>query len=172
MNDQQFNHVKIFLHKCKINIESLDELDKMIIARETLINNDIYNDVKEDISVLKQLFNSSFLTSLQSTATVNQKWPLLNLVRQILKCCNYKMTPKRLSAGYNKEGKKLYKRIFTIEKINQTSNLTDGDLSSTDTSKLDASISEASVSDVSTGCSSTLLFKSSVDSTESGKTSS
>ena len=130
MNHQQFSHVKIFLHKCKIDIDSLEDLDKMVIARELLINDDNYNNVKEDISVLKQMFNSSFLTSLQSTATINQKWPLLNLVRQILKCCNYKMTPKRLSAGYSKEGKKLYKRIFIIEKINQTSNLPSPSLSS------------------------------------------
>jgi hypothetical protein len=59
------------------------------------------------------------LTSLQSTAEENQKWPLLNLVRQILKSCNFSMTPKRISNGYTKDGKKIYKRMFKIEKLNQ-----------------------------------------------------
>ena len=76
--------------------------------------------MKEEISILKQVFTSSALTSLQSTAEDIQKWPLLNLVRQILRSCHYKMTPKRTSAGYTKDGKKIYKRMFIIEKLNQT----------------------------------------------------
>jgi hypothetical protein len=91
----------------------------MIIPREIFIDNQIYKSIKEEISILKQMFNSSYLTSLQSTAEENQKWPLLNLVRQILKSCNFSMTPKRISNGYTKDGKKIYKRMFKIEKLNQ-----------------------------------------------------
>jgi hypothetical protein len=69
---------------------------------------------------LKQIFASSSLTALQSTAEDNQRWPLLNLVRQILKSCNYKMTPKRVSAGYMKDGTKIYKRMFIVDKLSQT----------------------------------------------------
>ena len=47
------------------------------------------------------------LTSLQTNAPKKQKWPLLNLVRQVLRYCHYKMTPKRVSAGYTKDGKKI-----------------------------------------------------------------
>jgi hypothetical protein len=31
------------------------------------------------------------------------------------------MTPKRISAGYTKDGKKIFKRMFIIEKLNQIS---------------------------------------------------
>jgi len=31
------------------------------------------------------------------------------------------MTPKRISAGYTKDGKKLFKRMFLIEKLTQIS---------------------------------------------------
>ena len=120
MNNQQFEHIKLFLNKCKIPVTNLNDLESMLIPREILIDNEIYKSVKEEISILKQIFNSSYLTSLQSTAEENQKWPLLNLVRQVLKSCHYKMTPKRVSSGYTKDGKKIYKRMFIIEKLTQT----------------------------------------------------
>lgn len=119
MNNQQLEHIKIFLHKCKIQMNELTDLDGMLIPREILLDPENYKTVKEDISILKNIFNSSALTSLQSTAESNQKWPLLNLVRQILKSCHFKMTPKRVSAGYTKDGKKLYRRMFIVERLAQ-----------------------------------------------------
>ena len=120
MNNTQIEHIKSFLNKCKIVIQNFDDLNGMLLPREIFLDKEIYNSVKEDISILKQLFTSSALTSLQSNAEETQKWPLLNLVRQILRSCHYKMTPKRVSAGYTKEGKKIYKRMFIIEKLSQT----------------------------------------------------
>ena len=60
------------------------------------------------------------MTALQKNAEKKQKWPLLNLIRQILKSLYFKMTPVRLSDGYTKEGKKKYRRLFLIEKIKTT----------------------------------------------------
>ena len=57
------------------------------------------------------------LTSLQTNAQKKQKWPLLNLVRQILKSNDYKMEPIRKSNGYTKDGKKKYLRFFLIKKF-------------------------------------------------------
>ena len=120
MNNTQIEHIKSFLNKCKIVIQHFDDLNGMLLPREIFLDKEIYNSVKEDISILKQLFTSSALTSLQSNAEETQKLPLLNLVRQILRSCHYKMTPKRVSAGYTNEGKKIYKRMFIIEKLSQT----------------------------------------------------
>ena len=120
MNAQQLGYIKSFLNKCKILINEFDDLNGFLLPREIFLDKDIYNSVKEDISILKQVFTSSALTSLQSNAEENQKWPLLNLVRQILRSCHYKMTPKRVSAGYTKDGKKIYKRMFIINKLTQT----------------------------------------------------
>ena len=119
MNNQQAEYIKTFLIKCKIIMNTFDDLNGMLIPRDIFLDNELYNSVKEDISILKQVFTSSALTSLQSTAENTQKWPLLNLVRQILRSCNYIMTPKRLSAGYTKEGKKIYRRMFIVEKMSQ-----------------------------------------------------
>ena len=57
------------------------------------------------------------MTSLQLTAEKKQKWPLLNLVRQILKSLKYEMKPIRKSNGYTKNGKKIYVRYFFIQKM-------------------------------------------------------
>ena len=132
MNAQQGGYIKSFLNKCKILINEFDDLNGFLLPREIFLDTDVYNSVKEDISILKQVFTSSALTSLQSNAEENQKWPLLNLVRQILRSCHYKMTPKRVSAGYTKDGKKIYKRMFIINKLSQTEVSADSALLSTD----------------------------------------
>ena len=123
MNNQHMEYIKTFLNKCKIVMTTYDDLDGMLIPREIFLDKANYINVKEDIAILKQIFASSSLTALQSTAEDNQKWPLLNLVRQILRSCNYKMTPKRVSAGYTKDGKKIYKRMFIVEQVPQTSSV-------------------------------------------------
>ena len=107
-----------FLDLCKIPCSDINQLSGLQIPRETLLNNDIYNTVKKEIPEFKKIFSSSYLTSLQSSAEKNQKWPLLNLVRQILKAYKFKLTPKRMANGYTKTGKKLYRRIFLVENIN------------------------------------------------------
>ena len=60
------------------------------------------------------------MTSLQKNAGNSQKWPLLNLIRQILGVYNYQMKPIRKSDGYTLEGVKKFKRFFLIEKIIKT----------------------------------------------------
>ena len=136
MNAQQVGYIKSFLNKCKILINEFDDLNGFLLPREIFLDKDVYNSVKEDISILKQVFTSSALTSLQSNAEENQKWPLLNLVRQILRSCHYKMTPKRVSAGYTKDGKKMYKRMFIINKLSQTELSADSTLLSADSALL------------------------------------
>mgnify|MGYP006106888677 CR=1 FL=1 len=109
--------IKKFLNKCSIVFEDFNQLDGMLIPRELLLSKDKYEIVKDDIDKMRELYSSGSLTSLQKTAKQNQKWPLLNLVRQILKSNNYMMEPTRKSNGYTKEGKKKYLRFFVIKKI-------------------------------------------------------
>ena len=106
-----------FLNKANIICNSIAELNGMLIPREVFMNGEIYKSLKDKIPNLKTLFSSSYLTSLQDTAEKKQKWPLLNLLRQVLRSCNFKLTPKRISDGYTIDGKKKYKRMFIIEKM-------------------------------------------------------
>ena len=106
-----------FLKKCKLQLDDETQLEGQLIPRDILLSKNTYEEVKAEIDVLKKKFSSSALTSLQSGAQKEQKWPLLNLVRQILRVCNYKMEPVRRSDGYDDEGKKKYKRFFLVKKF-------------------------------------------------------
>ena len=109
---------KKILNTIGINFESIDNLDNFFIPREQLLSDLKYEEIKILIPDLKKKFSSSFMTSLQKNAKQEQKWPLLNLVRQILNVYNYQMEPIRKSDGYTLEGIKKYKRFFQIKKNN------------------------------------------------------
>jgi len=105
------------LKKTNIVIENEKFINGMIIPRDILLVKEKYLELEDEIKKIKKKFSSSRLTALQKTAKTNQKWPLLNLVRQLLKASNIKMTPKRQSNGYDETGKKKFKRFFILEKM-------------------------------------------------------
>ena len=96
---------------------STDSLHGQFIPREILLDNQKYEQLKSYIPELKKHFSSSSLTCLQKTAKTKQKWPLLNLVRQILLGYKFELTPLRKSNGYTKEGVKIYLRYFVIQEV-------------------------------------------------------
>jgi hypothetical protein len=100
-------------------LTDISQLNGLLIPRDLLINDSKYDIVKEYLEKLKkhELFSSTFLTSLHKDAEKKQKWPLLNLVRQILKVNNFNMKPVRKSDGKTKLGKKKYIRFFLIDKF-------------------------------------------------------
>lgn len=104
----------------KVGIEFDNDNNKIIedqlILRDPILDNTIYNSIKTQFPNLKQIFSSSLLTSLHKEAGKNQKWPLLNLVRQILNVYGYNMKPIRKSDGYTADGVKKFKRFFQIVK--------------------------------------------------------
>jgi len=108
---------KKILNTSGILFDNAEHLNGMIVNRDELLSTDKYQIIKPFIPQLKKEFSSSFMTGLQETAEDKQKWPLLNLVRQILSIYKYKMTPKRLANGYEPDGKKKFIRIFVLEKI-------------------------------------------------------
>ena len=106
-----------FLNTCGVNFKTISELDGMILYRDNYIFSNNYDKIKPSICELKNLLSSSVYTSLHSDADKKQRFPLVNLIRQILKSINHKLTPKRVSDGYTTDGIKKYKRIFIIQKI-------------------------------------------------------
>jgi hypothetical protein len=110
---------KLILNHVGIYFNSITELEGIFFPREQLLSETKYELVKQYIPELKKKFSSTFMTSLQKKAETNQKWPLLNLIRQILLVYNYHLTPVRKCDGYTPDGVKKYKRFFKIiRKIN------------------------------------------------------
>ena len=109
--------IKNLFNEIGLPFEEIENLNGLCVLRDIFISETKYNIIKEKIPSLKHYFSSSFMTALQKNAEKKQKWPLLNLIRQILKSLYFKMTPVRVSNGYTKEGKKKYRRLFLIEKI-------------------------------------------------------
>ena len=110
--------VKKILNLVGIVVEELNNLEGLIISRDILLDYKKYEVVKDFLINLRKHndFSSSTLTCLHTGADIKQRWPLLNLVRQILKVKNYRMVPVRKSDGKDGKGKKKYKRYFRIEK--------------------------------------------------------
>jgi hypothetical protein len=99
-----------------IEFNEIEDLNGLTIWREQLLSDTKYDEIKKLLPELKKIYSSSFMTSLQKNADKSQKWPLLNLVRQMLNVYDYKMEPIRKSDGYTFEGVKKYKRYFLIKK--------------------------------------------------------
>ena len=117
MDEEKTKLIIEFLNKGNIVCSQLPDLNGMLLPREIFFNETIYKQLKEKIPELKSIFSSSYLTGLQAPAEEMQKWPQLNLMRQVLRSCNFKLTPKRVSNGYTVDGKKKYKRMFIIERM-------------------------------------------------------
>jgi hypothetical protein len=112
---------KLVLELVGLNYVELKNLTQVTIPRENLLSDTKYEEIKKLIPDIKKKksFSSSFMTSLQKNAEKLQKWPLLNLIRQILSVYGYNMIPIRKSDGYTLEGVKKFKRFFLIKnKVN------------------------------------------------------
>ena len=104
-----------------INVETINELKGQSIERELFLDDKKYESLIPEIQKLKKYLSSSAMTALQDTAKTKQKQPLLNTIRQLLKIFYLKMTPKRKADGYEKNGKKKYRRFYFIESIDSLS---------------------------------------------------
>jgi len=115
---------KKVLELAGIYFDNISQIDGQFIPREQFLSDNKYEEIKKLIPELKTKHSSSFMTCLQQNAEKAQRWPLLNIVRQILSKYNYKMTPIRKSDGYTLDGIKKYKRFFQIERKKEKSDET------------------------------------------------
>ena len=116
---------------CKaLQIEPHELTDGLIIERDMLVSKEKYEALKPHIIELKKIFSSKVMTSMHSCAENTQRWPCLNLVRQVLKRMGYDIQPERRCAGHDQAGKKIFERFFTLHKRENSSNMDDVDDSS------------------------------------------
>ena len=69
MNETWENTIRIFLNKCKIPFDSYEQLNNLIIPRETLLSTETYDMIREEIPKLRDIFSSSSLTSFAETSS-------------------------------------------------------------------------------------------------------
>ena len=110
-------HVVKLLNKLDLELTTIDDIDQKFIPRETFLREELYMGVQEELVVIRGMLSSSGMTALHANAGEKQRWPLLNLVRQLLRLWHYAMKPVRRAAGDDKNGKKLYRRYFLIGKM-------------------------------------------------------
>ncbi len=114
-----------------LQIDPSELKDGLIIERDTLICKEKYEKLKPHISELKKIFSSKCMTSMHSCAEYNQRWPCLNLVRQVLKRMGYDILPERRCAGRDQDGKKTFERFFKLHKreniVKMHEEINDGD---------------------------------------------
>jgi hypothetical protein len=102
---------------CKaLHIEPDELKDGLIIERDMLVSKEKYEALKPHIVELKKIFSSKCMTSMHACAEFNQRWPCLNLVRQVLKRMGYDIEPERRCAGHDQDGKKIFERFFKLHK--------------------------------------------------------
>ena len=87
------------------------EIESETLTRPSVIKK-LYGLQKD----LKKVFPSSKLTGLHSTAELKQVYPAINLLRQVLKECGYKLKPIVKSDGYENKRKKV-KRSYLIVRV-------------------------------------------------------
>jgi hypothetical protein len=109
------NDIQIIFGCIGISIKTIHDVNGLTVSRDVLLDDNMYEEIKKLIPELKKKYSSSFLNSLQKNAEQMQKWPLLNLVRQVLNKHGYKMEPFRKADGYTLDGIKKYKRFFIIK---------------------------------------------------------
>jgi hypothetical protein len=101
-----------------IKISNIEDLDNMQLSRDIFLDTELHKNLINYVPYLKKYLKSSMLTSLHDNSIIKQKFPSINIFRQILKCQGYKMTPFIVSNGYQKNnGKKVIKRFFSINRI-------------------------------------------------------
>ena len=100
------------------DVNTIDDITKLTFDRDFLKDPAIQKKIIAFIPELRTCYNSAYLTCLHQNAQDKQKNLGINILRQILKCNYLKMTPKKVSHGYDKStGKKLESRFYLIEKM-------------------------------------------------------
>ncbi len=101
-----------------IKIETREDILNIILRQDTLKDRNLIEELYRKAPNLKSFYNSSKLTCLHKNSLDKQKFPAVNMYRQLLKCNNLRMEPYVVSKGYNKySGKKIVERFYRIKDI-------------------------------------------------------
>ena len=112
--------LKKMLSFFNINFIDIKELINVEIERSRFLTPEIVDHFQKFKLDFKNLgYNTGKLTSLHQNNLIKQKFPAINMLRQLLKCNSLLLKPKIKSNGYDKvTGKKNIIRYFIIVEKN------------------------------------------------------
>jgi hypothetical protein len=116
MNNNNMENELISFVCTALNIQAHELKEGTTIPRDMLISPEKYKKLKPHIATLKKIFSSKTMTSMHASAECSQKWPCINLVRQVMKRMGYDIRPERKCAGRDESGKKIFERFFKLYK--------------------------------------------------------
>ena len=116
MVDNNFELIKEIFSIIKLDICSYEDLNNITLSNSYLRSNEFNEKMVKMIPKLKKQYNSHKLTCLHKNSLEKQKFPTINMIRQILKCNNLKLHPYIVCNGYDKITKrKILERYFIIK---------------------------------------------------------
>lgn len=99
-------------------VDSIDDLLDITLSQEELKKQNLIHKLHLLIDNLKNEYKSEMLTCLHKNSLEKQKFPAVNMIRQICKCNNLKVSPFVICKGYNKNsGQKITERFYRIDYI-------------------------------------------------------
>ena len=115
-SEKKLNLLRLLLKVINIEMTSRETLNGTSFERDILLTEDVIHKYYGMIKKLKTTYTSDILTCLHVNSILKQKFPAINMLRQILKCNNFKLKPVVITLGYV-DNIKIVKRYFKIMKI-------------------------------------------------------
>ena len=122
VTNQGIDLIKEMLTALHIKFDNTEELYGLVIERDLLLVEEVSNHLLSFQDKIKESgYKTGTLTSLHKNNNDKQKWPEVNILRQLLKCNGIKLKPFTKSNGYDKKtGKKNVIRYYRFEKLEES----------------------------------------------------
>ena len=122
--EEEVDNVKLKILKdlfrvLHIDIETKFDLINIEIDRNCLLQDPFYSYAINYKKKLKGIYKSSKYNCLQSNSVSKQKFPSINLLRQVLKSNRLRLYPYYKSLGYDDNRKKIVQRYFIIQSLDE-----------------------------------------------------
>ena len=118
MDNSNFELIKDIFNIIEKPITCEEDLVNMTLNQKYLCSEKFKENIITMIPKLKHKYKSHKLTCLHNNSLDKQKFPTINMIRQILKCNNLKLEPYVVCNGYEKNtNHKIFERYFLIKNL-------------------------------------------------------
>ena len=95
--------------------KNIEDITNISFEQKILREPDIINQFLKLTPDIKKHYNSNMLNCIHKNNRKKQRFPAVNMIRQLLKCNKLRLKPYVVTQGYNKAtGKKIVVRYYAI----------------------------------------------------------